>query len=183
MSKITLQCVKEKSKLRIKFFSFTDTEGKVYTNVYNNNLNCKFPKDVRQDGYFYEIGPDDIVLVSHPNKQAFYQIKTTNMKIVTKLDMSSLKIYEITECVVCMVENSTEILVPCGHLCMCKSCCESLLHLCTIKTPLWVSKGLQIAHFKCAMVWKVTAIVLFADVRSIVLYLNLFWIFTPSSPV
>jgi hypothetical protein len=50
-----------------------------------------------------------------------------NMKIVTKLDMSSLRIYEITECVVCMVENSTEILVPCGHLCMCKSCCESLL--------------------------------------------------------
>jgi hypothetical protein len=127
MSKITLQCVKEKSKLRIKFFSFTDTEGKVYTNVYNNNLNCKFPKDVRQDGYFYEIGPDDIVLVSRPNTQAFYQIKTTNMKIVQKLDISSLQIYEITECVVCMVENSTEILVPCGHLCMCKSCCESLL--------------------------------------------------------
>jgi hypothetical protein len=127
MSKITLQCVKEKSKLRIKFFSFTDTEGKVYTNVYNNNLNCKFPKDVRQDGYFYEIGPDDIVLVSRPNTQAFYQIKTTNMKIVAKLDISSLQIYEITECVVCMVENSTEILVPCGHLCMCKSCCELLL--------------------------------------------------------
>ena len=127
ISKVTLQCVKEKSKLRIKFFSFTDTEGKVYTNVYNNNLNCKFPKDVRQDGYFYEIGPDDIVLVSRPNTQAFYQIKTANMKIVPKLDMSSLRIYEITECVVCMVENSTEILVPCGHLCMCKSCCESLL--------------------------------------------------------
>ena len=30
-------------------------------------------------------------------------------------------------CVICMDENSTEILVPCGHLCMCKSCCESLL--------------------------------------------------------
>jgi len=127
MSKITLQCVKEKSKLRIKFFSFTDDEGKVYTNVYNNDLNCKFPKDIRQDGYFYEIGPNDIVLVSRPNTQAFYQIKTTNMKIVPKLDMSSIRIYEITECVICMDQNSTEILVPCGHLCMCKSCCESLL--------------------------------------------------------
>ena len=118
---------KGKNKLRIKFFSFTDTEGKVYTNVYNNNLNCKFPKDVRQDGYFYEIGPDDIILVSRPNTQAFYQIKTTNMKIVPNLDISSLRIYEITECVICMDQNSTEILVPCGHLCMCKSCCESLL--------------------------------------------------------
>jgi hypothetical protein len=34
--------------------------------------------------------------------------------------LSSLKIFEITECVVCMDENSTEIIVPCGHLCLCK---------------------------------------------------------------
>ena len=103
MSKVTLQCVKEKSKLRIKLFSFTDTEGKVYTNVYNNNLNCKFPKDVRQDGYFYEIGPDDIVLVSRPNTQAFYQIKTTNMKakiLLPKNKLSSVKSRSLLLCVV-----------------------------------------------------------------------------------
>ena len=127
MSKITLQCVKEKSKLRIKFFSFTDTEGKIFTNVYNNDLNCKFPKDIRQDGYFYEIGPDDIVLVSRPNTLAFYQVKVSNIKIVPILDLTSLKIYEITECVVCMDAKSTEIAVPCGHLCMCKDCCAQLL--------------------------------------------------------
>lgn len=127
MSKITLQCVKEKSKLRVKFFSFTDTEGKVYTNVYNNDLNCKFPKDIRQEGYFYEVGPDDLVLVSRPGVKAFYQLKVANIKIVPNVDMSSLKIFEITECVVCMDENSTEIIVPCGHLCLCKNCCAQLL--------------------------------------------------------
>ena len=127
MSKITLQCVKEKSKLRVKFFSFTDTEGKVYTNVYNNDLNCKFPKDIRQEGYFYEVGPDDLVLVSRPGVKAFYQLKVANIKVVPNVDMSSLKIFEITECVVCMDENSTEIIVPCGHLCLCKNCCAQLL--------------------------------------------------------
>lgn len=127
MSKITLQCIKEKNKLRIKFFSFTDVDGKVYTNVYDNSLNCKFPKDIRTEGYFYEIGPDDLVLVSRPNTKAFYQLKAASIKVVPNYDLSSLKIFEITECIVCMDAASTEIIVPCGHLCLCKNCCEQLL--------------------------------------------------------
>ena len=34
----------DKSKLRIRFYSFTNEDGKVFTNVYNNNYNCRFPK-------------------------------------------------------------------------------------------------------------------------------------------
>lgn len=125
-SKITLQCVKEKSKLRIKFHSFTDTEGKVYTNVYNNALNCKFPKDIRQEGFFYEIGPNDLVLVSRPGVKAFYQISTSSIRVVPIINWSEFRIYEITECVVCMSDESTQIMAPCGHRCMCKACCEHL---------------------------------------------------------
>lgn len=51
MSKITLTYVKEQSKLIIKFFSFTDDEGKVFTNIYDNSLNCQFPRDIRQEGF------------------------------------------------------------------------------------------------------------------------------------
>ena len=54
-SKITLQCVKEGRKLRIKFFSFTDDQGKVFTNVYNNNYNCKFPRDIRVEGRYRRV--------------------------------------------------------------------------------------------------------------------------------
>ena len=129
MSKITLQCVKEKSKLRIKFHSFTDAEGKTYTTVYNNALNCKFPKDIRKEGYFYEIGPNDLSLVSRPRTKAFYQINTNSIKIVPIINWTDFKVYEITECVVCMADESSQIMAPCGHRCMCKSFCDHLLKI------------------------------------------------------
>lgn len=136
MSKITLQCVKEKSKLRIKFFSFTDTDGKVYTNVYDNKLNCKFPKDIRKDGYFYEIGPNDLTLGSSKGTEGsrlraegpkpFYQINTKNIKVIPNYDIASIKVYEITECVVCLSADSTHIMIPCGHRCMCQDCSSQI---------------------------------------------------------
>ena len=122
MSKITLQCVKEKSKLRIKFFSFTDITNKVYTNVYDNTLNCKFPKDIRQEGLYYEIGSDDLTLVSNPNVKPFYTIKTSNIKIINTIDISNLKIFEVNECVICLSNPSTKILIPCAHRCLCNDC-------------------------------------------------------------
>ena len=126
MSKITLQCVKEHNKLRIKFFSYTDSEGKVFTNVYNNELNCKFPKDIRQEGYYYEINHDDLTLVTG-NAKPFYNVKTKNIKIIPNYDITNLKIYEINECVICLDEATTEIVVPCGHKCLCKNCSVQLV--------------------------------------------------------
>lgn len=122
MSKITLQCVKEGKKLRIKFFSFTDDAGKVFSNVYNNSYNCKFPRDIRVEGRYYEIGPNDLELVSRPGKAPFYNVKKTSIKIVENVDLSSLKIFEVTECVICMCEPSALIFVPCGHRCCCAGC-------------------------------------------------------------
>jgi hypothetical protein len=125
-SKITLQCVKEKSKLRIKFYSFTDAEGKVYTNVYNNTLNCKFPKDIRKEGFFYEIGPNDLNLATNGDSKPFYQITTKNIKVLPVIDLTSITVYEITECVVCLSADSTHIMIPCGHRCMCVDCSSQI---------------------------------------------------------
>ena len=121
-SKITLQCVKEGRKLRIKFFSFTDDTGKVFTNVYNNAYNCKFPRDIRVEGMYYEIGPNDLELVSLPGKAPFYNVKKANIKVVHNFDLTSLRIFEVTECVICMCEPSALIFVPCGHRCCCAEC-------------------------------------------------------------
>lgn len=80
---ITLQCVRERGKLRIRFHSFTNSDGKVYTNVYNNSYNCQFPRDIRREGRFYEVGSDDIVLVVGGAKQPFYRIRKNNLKILS----------------------------------------------------------------------------------------------------
>ena len=41
---IILECIKDKNKLRIRFNCFVDNEGKIFTNVYNNEYNYAYPK-------------------------------------------------------------------------------------------------------------------------------------------
>eukprot|EP01040_Poterioochromonas_malhamensis_P014910 gene14910-16596_t len=80
--KITLRCVRESGKLRIRFHSFTNAEGKEFTNVYSNDYNCQFPRDIREEGKFYEVGRDDIALVAGGGRQPFYRIKAGNIRVV-----------------------------------------------------------------------------------------------------
>lgn len=126
-SKIILQCVKVGRKLRIRFHSFTDHEGKVYTGVYNQNYNTMFPRDIRQEGKYYEIGPNDLTLVSQTGKAPFYRVNKANIRpLATPVDMSKLKIFQVDECIICYSEVPNIILVPCGHLCCCSGCFKAL---------------------------------------------------------
>ena len=123
MSKITLQCIKEGRKLRIKFHSYTDISGNTYTNVYDNTLNCQFPKNIREAGLFYEIIPEALTIQEKNGARPFYKINRANIKIVQPvIDTSNLKIFEINECVVCLDNQSTEIFIPCCHKCICNVC-------------------------------------------------------------
>jgi hypothetical protein len=127
VSKIVMQCVKVGRKLRIRFHSFTDHEGKVYTGVYNQNYNTMFPRDIRAEGRYYEIGPNDLTLVHQAGKAPFYRVNKSAIKVLaTPVDMSKLKIYEVEECIICYSETPNIILVPCGHLCCCAGCYKAL---------------------------------------------------------
>lgn len=146
--KITLQCVREKGKLRIRFHSFTNNAGKVFTNVYNNSYNCQFPRSIREEGRFFEINSEDIVLVAGSGRNPFYRIKTDHIRILTAgpdsvpvdhdYDHPDLitppshrsvepqrrpeQVFEVTECVICLEGTPQEIFIPCAHLCTCTSC-------------------------------------------------------------
>ena len=127
MSYILLKCIKEKNKLRIKFFSFTDEEGKTYTNIYNQNYNCRFPKDIRKEGFYYKINGNDLTL-SNNNGKPFYNINFSNIKILNEIDFNidELKIYKVDECIICFENTPTQIFLTCGHQCTCNDCCEEL---------------------------------------------------------
>lgn len=87
MSKIILHCVRERTKLRIRVFSFIDSDGKVRSNVYDPDLNCQFPRNIRVEGFFYEIGPDDLEII-HTSGRSFYKLKNedVNIKIISNED-------------------------------------------------------------------------------------------------
>ena len=138
---IILECIKDKNKLRIRFNCFVDNEGKIFTNVYNNEYNCQFPKNIRENGKFYEVNDDDVIIVE--SKTPFYKIKKNNIRILSEeeskiyeskkedkkdnkekniLDLSKLKIFDVAECVVCLSVSSSIIFIPCAHMCVCKDC-------------------------------------------------------------
>jgi ferredoxin-fold anticodon binding domain-containing protein len=131
----------DKNKLRIRFNCFVDNEGKIFTNVYNNEYNCQFPKNIRENGKFYEVNDDDVIIVE--SKTPFYKIKKNNIRILSEeeskiyeskkedkkdnkekniLDLSKLKIFDVAECVVCLSVSSSIIFIPCAHMCVCKDC-------------------------------------------------------------
>lgn len=85
MSRIILQCVAEGSKLRIRFHSYKNDEGKIFTNVYDNTFNCQFPRAIRAEGRYYEIGDSDLVLVGgEGGKSPFYRVSKNNIRVLTR---------------------------------------------------------------------------------------------------
>jgi ferredoxin-fold anticodon binding domain-containing protein len=131
---IILECITYKKKLRIRFNCFIDNEGKIFNNVYNNLYNCQFPKNIREEGRFYEIHDNDLVIVE--SNTPFYKIRTNNIRILSEdeskiyqtksnkelVDISTLKIFDIGDCVVCLSVPSSIIFIPCAHMCVCSDC-------------------------------------------------------------
>tara|TARA_B100001250_G_C19812720_1_gene796585 strand:+ start:4128 stop:4574 length:447 start_codon:yes stop_codon:yes gene_type:complete len=125
MAYIILQCVKEKSKLRIRFNSFVDGEGKRYLDVYNNKYNCKFPNkdEIRKEGRYYKISDKDLKITSRQNCVPFYtvSIKEPHKSIINVLD--AIDVYKIVEeCVICLDSKPNITFAPCGHHITCKEC-------------------------------------------------------------
>jgi len=142
MSKVILACVKEGSKLRIRFDSFVDEDGKRFTNAYNPRYNCRFPRNIRKLGRLYEVPSEDVSL-SRTRSTPYYIVKKHNIKIVEeseeeerkdekKKKQEETKIFKLEECVVCM-DNPTNItFLPCGHMCTCKTCWKKLKKKCPL---------------------------------------------------
>jgi len=130
---IILKCVKEKNKLRVKFHLYVDVNGKKYEDVYNNTLNCRFPRDKRVEGKFYKINANDLS-ISYRKEIPFYNIKFSNIQNANMLD--ALKdVYTVEECVICMDSSPNITLISCGHKVTCSTCYEQLRHK-TNKCPI-----------------------------------------------
>lgn len=137
-------------RLRIRFHSYTDCYGKTYTNVYNNEYNCDFPKDIREEGRYYEVGRDSLTVVQRRYQRPFYRINKwygirtmpqgwhpdTGLDDSGTVDAPSSSnrsepsaaavrpnvLFEMNECVICLSEIPNTIFIPCAHLCACSEC-------------------------------------------------------------
>jgi hypothetical protein len=135
---IILKCVHENGKLRIKFHCFINAENVVYTNVYNNNYNCMFPKDIRRVGAYYKVNDGDISVAGIDTRKPYYSIKRKNITVMTDheiqqlihpqpaVNLAEIKIFDAGECVICLSAESEFVFIPCAHSCICAACNDQL---------------------------------------------------------
>jgi len=120
MSYINLECIKYKSKLRVRFHSYVDENNKRYLNAYNKEYNCRFPKNLRKEGYYYKIPANSLTITSRKDCIPFYSVNKKNIQIVHELTV--INIYKVEDCIICMENMPNVTLAPCGHHCTCEAC-------------------------------------------------------------
>ena len=115
---VYLQCVKEKSKLRVRITSAG----------YLGAANCMFPKDIREEGRRYKVQRWNVNLITTRGKY-YYSVMTGIQTIPDASAADIAHVYEDTtsdECAICMTEPKGVVVAPCGHLYMCRGCGERM---------------------------------------------------------
>lgn len=121
MTDVYLECVKVKSKLRVRITS----PG------YYKEANCMFPRDLRVEGRKFKTNSWNINLITSRGKY-YYTVGKSSIETLTEaaiVDLSNLKVFEDTstdECAICMSEPKSVIINPCGHYYMCNTCSGSV---------------------------------------------------------
>ncbi len=117
---VTLQCVREGSRLRVK----------ILTAGYHHGANCQFPRNIRVENARYQVPAEHVRLARGPRGKFFYRVNKNHVTVLPpeqagttqiKLD----KVYgdnDTPECVVCMAEDKSKVFVPCGHYVCCADC-------------------------------------------------------------
>lgn len=111
---IYLECIKEKSKLRVRIIS----PG------YNTNANCQFPRAIRLEGRKYKVPSTNISVGTRAGQKFFYRVSKNNIEIIENADIKVKleKVFKQPECCICMDAEPEIVIVKCGHLCLCKDC-------------------------------------------------------------
>lgn len=120
-----VQCIKVGSKIRLRIVNST---------CFNNNFNCQGPRSIRREGVVYRIDNPKVKVMGGGGAKAFYKLsndvsiyKQVLEGVVGKmskedLKKKGLKIFEETDCVICLVEKPVMVFDICGHMCICKPC-------------------------------------------------------------
>lgn len=170
MPMVSLQCVAEGSRLRMRILS----PG------YLSSANCQCPRSIRVAGKFFLADPSAITLASGPGGKFFYRIKPTGIRetdgrppmaatppqqgasspqagatSVTKI--VHLTVYgdvdpnggdydeDENECVVCAGAQKDTVFAPCGHYNCCAACANTIFRS-TRKCPVCRGALSQVVH-------------------------------------
>ena len=132
---VTLQCVKAKNRLRVRIIS----EG------YCPWANCSFPRNLRVEGKKYIVPFFGVTTVERSSGNFFYRISASHIHdYIEDVKETVDKVFEASECCICLDTQPVMVIVPCGHRCMCQECSQKLIN--SNKCPLCRTQFSNIVH-------------------------------------
>ncbi len=111
MAEVFLKCINVGKKLRVQIIS----PG------YNNDAFCQFPTILRVDGRKYRTTSRFISVANGPRGKFFYRVRG-DISVVEENEVLPEHIYSIPECCICLENQPKNVMIPCGHLCICDGC-------------------------------------------------------------
>ena len=132
---VYLKCIRVGPKLRVR----------ITTPGYNVQANCQFPRAIRVEGRIFRVPAQLVHVGAGAAGKFFYRIPAPSVQIVHGDEAERVlaevqhqpkkaaekatkpqQIFTIAECTVCLDNESDMVFVPCGHMCICRSCCSQL---------------------------------------------------------
>lgn len=133
---VDLVCVKSDGKLRVR----------ITTPGYFTNANCQFPRDLRIESRKFKVPEAYVRLIAKGTKYYYSVSKRDQIQVIddnitlAQFAMPQLAMPQLAmpqpahifeddstpECNICMVEEKTQVFVPCGHYYTCGECSKKL---------------------------------------------------------
>ena len=76
---VELHCIEEGRKIRVRIAAYIDETGKRYPDVYYNDWNCRFPRDLRGAGKKFQVPDDNVKVLSTKNNVFFYSVSAKDI--------------------------------------------------------------------------------------------------------
>ena len=128
MGTLTLVCVKTDGKLKIRFDNFTDDKGRIFTKIYCNKFTWKFPKFLKIEGRRYEVPESALNVFKEKNSTPYYIMIKKDIKIYEEISViMPEKIFNYDDCVLCLDNTPSVLLLPCAHACYCRFCYNKII--------------------------------------------------------
>lgn len=136
---VLLQCFDINNRLRVRIISPN----------YLNNLNCKFPKNIRKKDRLYCVESKHVKLNKKENRKDFYEISFKHIQTIEDSSDAPIKFTRIftdeeETCCICLSDKKYYVFADCGHYYVCKNCYNATILL---NCPICRSKIRQAVPF------------------------------------
>lgn len=130
MNTAIVESKKNRNKVEVYLKYFINKHNIIYSDAYYIKIICRIPKNIPKEDKFYlsEYTTKNVFLKTSKTKYN-YTIRKNSMSEINQEYINKLLETEpisCVKCIICKTADSNNIFMPCGHMCTCTTCVESI---------------------------------------------------------